>query len=69
MDVAFMLHWRQVRQADLRQGGCARYLMVDSSPQGGRDYELIVECVIKQEALARCFKRATDLAHLWQTAP
>ena len=55
LDAAFMLYTRAERQKDWQQQRpCVRWMMVDSSPQGGRDYELIV--------MSRAY--VSDLQHL-----
>ena len=48
IDVAFMLHMRDViasyfrNEEGIPQEGCAVYMMADKSPQGGREYEMVV---------------------------
>ena len=45
LDAAFMITTRAERRRDWQaQQRCVRWIMIDSSPQGGRDYELIVMC-------------------------
>ena len=45
LDAAFMKQMRMQRRKDWAEHrACVRWMMVDSSPQGGRDYELVVLC-------------------------
>ena len=60
LDAAFMMYCRQ----HYPPSGFIRYAMVDSSPQGGRDYELIVVCHVVQEQLPQLVRAANALINL-----
>lgn len=56
---AFML----VRRKSVSRGH-VYLLQVDSSPQGGRDYELMIVSSICEESLPECFRAANELIGL-----
>ena len=60
LDVAFMQYQREKVLDSHRDGGCVRYLMTDSSPQGGRDYQMLIMASIKTTLLPRLM-RVADL--------
>ena len=53
MDVAWMLVWRQELAQMLADSGLVMYPMVDSSPQAGRDYEMLVLSILRAAGLPR----------------
>eukprot|EP00972_Heterocapsa_arctica_P114284 16441673-Heterocapsa_arctica.AAC.1 len=57
LDAAYMLWYRRHCPA----GHCVRYFMVDSSTQGGRDYELLVVCSVAHSQLADLYGLANEL--------
>jgi hypothetical protein len=59
VDVAYMMHRRALNDKFGR--GAVRYIMVDSSPQGGRDYELVVVTSIAGPCLLQAFRDARCL--------
>ena len=42
MDVAFMLYFREIMDRHLSDGGMCSWILWDSSPQAGRDYENLI---------------------------
>ena len=52
MDVAFMLVFRERLWEMVHNGGIAVFAAIDSSPQAGRDYEMLVLHIIRKTALA-----------------
>ena len=53
IDVAYMLLTRQRLQALMDDGGHIVYPMVDASPQGGSDYELMLLSMVRRKDLAQ----------------
>ena len=53
VDVAWMLKFRSLLQYMMDNGGVTIYPMVDPSPQGGRDYEMVVMSVIASRDLVQ----------------
>jgi hypothetical protein len=67
LDVAWMLHHR-VRNM-LPRPAFSRSLAWDSSPQGGRDYELAIMRSILKSDLRGIFQNMHRLFHMWDDAP
>ena len=57
LDAAFMLHQRDLLASQPR----CRYCQIDSSTQGGKDYELIVTTTISKSVLQDAFRKANSL--------
>ena len=53
IDCSFMLTTRAIIETWMNMGGFVCYPVVDSSEQGGRDYELMVLYMVQRVALAR----------------
>jgi hypothetical protein len=64
IDVAHMMVWRDRNEREM-SSGCARYVMIDSSPQFKRDFELLWIKSIPRSALDLSFKLARDLRSVW----
>ena len=60
IDVAYMLHCR----VHMASEGVVRWAMVDSSTQGGKDYELIVVSFMRENDAGRLVRAANDLIAL-----
>ena len=68
-DGAIMLWWRrQHAMASRVDGGCAWYLMTDSSPQFGRNYQVTLLCRIKRVDLPMLLDISEQLFKMWQGA-
>ena len=52
MDVAFMLIFRERLSEMVQLGGVSVFAAIDSSPQAGRDYEMLVLHIVRKNALA-----------------
>ena len=65
IDVAYMLVTRILIKTWLEGRGLVMYPVVDSSPQGGRDYELMVLYFTRRAVLARLHHRIRDLESRW----
>ena len=65
IDVAYMLVTRILIKTCLEGRGLVMYPVVDSSPQGGRDYELMVLYITRRAVLARLHHRIQDLESRW----
>ena len=52
VDVAWMLTFRSILHNMILDGGVVMYPMVDSSPQAGRDYEMLVVNIVAAKFLA-----------------
>ena len=69
VDVAHMLVWRARNTSEMSQGdGMARYLLIDSSPQYGSDYELLLVKQIKIASLSALWRVTSELLRLWTSA-
>lgn len=60
LDAAFML-WCRRHTPPMNH---IRYIMVDSSTQGGKDYELILVCSVVRAEMASLYLRANELISL-----
>lgn len=60
VDSAFMLHMRSLNNTKK----WVRFMMVDSSTQGGRDFELILLCNVACDEVVRLFDLANQLIFL-----
>ena len=65
IDSAFMLVWRDLNEQALAGRGSAWYLMTDSSPQFGRDYQMTLIRRIRKGALPTMFDAFIELYQLW----
>ena len=65
LDVAYMLWTREA----LAVKPVTTYCMIDSSTQGGKDYELIVVAQAKTIALPRLYRAAISLISMRQVGP
>ena len=65
LDVAYMLWWRQRNHRWLQDGGSARYGLLDSSPQGGADLELVNILSIPKRFLSELYFSAIALTSMW----
>jgi len=67
VDVAFM-SWHRMRSKRCRAegGGAVRYIMMDSSPQGHHNYELIQQTSVLYCDLWRAYDLAQSMAIYWQ---
>lgn len=63
-DIACMTYWRRRNRADMTQG-CVRYMMVDSSPQYKRDYEIVLIKSIRIGDLESLLEKSLMLETLW----
>ena len=61
LDTAYMSYCRAQMKSSFAKGGCKRYYMMDSSPQGHRDYELISVMSIETQDLDGMFQAASAL--------
>jgi hypothetical protein len=61
IDAALMLY---MRDRNLEGGRWYRYMMIDSSTQGGRDYELMICCSIRGEHISPLRRDAHSLIGL-----
>jgi hypothetical protein len=68
IDVALMLWFRKLHTKELETGS-VRYIMVDSSPQYGRDYELVLTKTIALNKLQRLLVLSHRLCTFWSTDP
>ena len=59
LDAAFMLHRRKQLTAEAERH--VRFCMLDSSTQGGKDYELMLMTTMKRSCLAEAFRKANAL--------
>lgn len=71
VDVAFMLYMRERNTAELADSdagdcGCVRYLMVDSSPQYGRDYQIVLCKSIKKSSLKDLWHNTELCFAMWR---
>ena len=70
LGVAMMQTERARRMRDYVTGEkWARWLMVDSSPQGGRDYELAITCAARHSDLEKAMQLADGLQNFSRTTP
>lgn len=65
IDIAHCLHYRAQNTAQLEAGGCVRYILVDSSPQFHRDYEMVLTKSIQCDQLVSLWKLSTTMLHRW----
>ena len=63
-DAGHML-MRRDENRQLHEEGCVRYLMVDSSPQYHRDFEMILERTVRLRDLACILKASWEQEQLW----
>ena len=66
LDVALMCFFREYNHRMLAGGGMARYGMLDSSPQGGRDLLLVSVMSIPRDRLPELFICANQLHSFWE---
>ena len=67
VDVAYMLHQRQLNSASLQQPGTfVRFIMADSSVQGHHDFLLIRTTKLDMSKAANMFQSARELLSLWR---
>ena len=64
IDVAHCLHWRSRNTAHMEEGS-VRYVLIDSSPQFHRDYELVLTKSIRVEHLVSLWKLSTSMLGRW----
>ena len=60
-DAAFMMLQRKLFHESLRAGGCRRFLKLDSSPQGGRDWLVTESSTARVSDLLALADAASDL--------
>jgi hypothetical protein len=65
-DVAHMMLTRRETKRRLELGGSVRYVQIDASEQGGRDYELMTMMRISRVDLPEVFRIATNMAWFWR---
>lgn len=65
IDVAHCLHVRARNTLELQTGGSVRYLLVDSSPQFDRDYEMVLIKSIRVDSLLSLWKLSTAMLCRW----
>ena len=68
LDTAWMLHHRSLALHQYQQAAAddssVKYIMVDSSPLNGKDYEMILVCEIEKQRLQRLLDIADTLIFL-----
>jgi len=65
IDAAFMVCWQRDMARHLAEGGgYLKFVQIDASEQGGRDYEMVVMDVVRQEFLAQICCAMFDLVYL-----
>ena len=65
VDTAFMLYWRDLHTGFLANAGGALYVLSDSSPQGGKDWQISEEYLVVWALLASSTKRAAGCGCGW----
>lgn len=68
VDVAFMLLMRARNATDITEG-CVRYLLIDSSPQYERDYEIVLMKRIRVADMQSLMARTTFIFNVWRDRP
>ena len=68
IDATYMILWRDLHRGAMRASrGCTWYMMTDSSPQFGRDYQVLLVRRIDTASLAELYDIAAELCKLWST--
>ena len=64
IDGALCLFMRHLNARRLRQGGCIRYIMADSSMQHGREFEAVRMITLERAIIPKAFRAANRLINI-----